>query len=90
MDNQIVHRTTAADAGEALEIFTIYERPADYPAQYVVRRWRIVAGVNDPVPDLDAFAVAMSRDAARAAIPAGRVRLERSANDEPQILESWV
>lgn len=91
MDNhQIVHKTTAADLDKVLEIFTIYERPADYPGHYVVRRWSIVAGVNDPVPALDPHAVVASLEAARASIPPGHVALERSVDDEPQIVESWI
>lgn len=33
-----------AEREDALEMFTIYDRPNDYPRDYVVRRWRVVRG----------------------------------------------
>jgi hypothetical protein len=66
-----------------LEIFVIYDHPRDYPGHFVVRRW-----LGDrPTED---FAIALTLAEARAEVPRGRVRLARSAADDPVIVETWV
>lgn len=76
---------------EALLVtFTIYQNPKDYPDKFVVRRWAVVRGRADPVPDPKAWAVTDSLEMARRALPKGLVRTERHANDDPVIVETWV
>ena len=38
-----------------LEMFTVYYSPADYPGEYVVRRWTADGSGPDPVPDKELF-----------------------------------
>jgi hypothetical protein len=72
--------------GEDLVLFTIYAHPLDYPAGYVVRRF--VTARGEVVP-LDCRR-AETLEAARALVPAGLVRLPRSAVDDRPIVESWI
>lgn len=71
-----------------MRAFAIYENPSDYPGRYVVRGATIAPGsiTNDAEPT----AVVDTLDAARAAIPADLVRLDRDPADDPVIVEVWV
>jgi hypothetical protein len=71
------------DPGAPLEMFTIYERPRDYPAHFVVRRFEN----GDPTSD---FAIALDLRGARNEVPLGLVRLARHPADEPHIVEVWL
>lgn len=75
---------------EALDLWTIYERPRDYPQGFVVRRWRVgPAAVIDPdqvaqyAPDLLG---------ARALVPLGKARIPGGAlgPEDPCIAEVWL
>jgi hypothetical protein len=70
----------------ALILWTIYERPRDFPEGYVLRSWRTtgewqVPGEASYFGDLEA---------ARAAVPAGLFRLPRQDDDDPAVLETWL
>lgn len=73
-----------------LVTFTIYEKPKDYPDKFVVRRWAVVRGRPNPVPDPKAWAVADSLEMARKALPPGLVCTQRYPGDDPVIVETWV
>lgn len=68
--------------------WTIYERPADYPDSFVVRRWTIRAA--GPEPDLQPLAVVTTLEQARASLPPGLVCLTRSPDDPPCVVEVWI
>lgn len=72
------------------DAWTIYEKPDDYPAYWVVRRYHI--GVSpDPVPR--GVALFDSLEAARKSIPIqslGLVRMERSPSDVRSLRETWM
>jgi len=72
---------------ETLAMYTIYDRPKDYPAEFVARRFDIGAGTALPGP-----VVARGKTLAevRAQLPPGLYNLGRNPEDEPQIVESWV
>lgn len=76
------------DEQPVLSTWTIYSSPADAPGMFVVRRWDIYPG-SDPVPAEDATQHLTVRRA-REAIPPGLHRLDRQANDDPTIIETWV
>lgn len=78
------------DPRDRLTMFTIYERPRDYPAGYVIRVG-FVSGDGyylQPEPyavDLPTLATA------RAALPdLGLYRVPRDASDDPVIVEVWL
>lgn len=72
----------------SLPMWTIYERPLDYPAGYVVRRWHVLPE-GQMQADL-AAQYAGTLEEARATIPPGLVRLGRAPADDPSILEVWL
>jgi hypothetical protein len=72
---------------DAVTMFVIYDHPSDYPESFVVRQW-VVSGDHvlvSPVAQL-----AETIEAARAKIPLGRVKLKRTPDDDPVILEVWL
>jgi hypothetical protein len=71
-------------------MFTVYERPRDYPDKFVVRRWWIGKDPGRPIPDPDWFYLADTLDEVRAHVPRHCVRLERDPNDDPKIVEVWI
>ena len=76
-------------ASEAHRIFTVYERPEDYPDGYVVRGWTVFDG--DPLPVPDSIAQRFKDlKAARRSIPSGLHRVERARSDDPTICEVWL
>lgn len=77
------------DPREVLPLYTIYFSPSDVPGKYVVRRFRVTGSVREPVIDHAAI-VCDTLTEARAAIPEGLFNLGRNANDEPQIVETWI
>ena len=71
---------------DTLEIFTIYDRPTDYPTGFVVRRSEIrpegiVPKEAHTAPDLAS---------ARALVPRGLLRMPRCPDDDPVICELWL
>lgn len=69
-----------------LIMFTVYERPRDYPQGYVVRRWECLP---EGPRALEAHPY-KSLDEARGSIPEGYYRLERMPDDDPCIVEVWL
>ncbi len=70
-----------------LDLFTIYERPTDFPNHFVVRRSIICMGVVSPVVDVY---LAPTLEQARQLVPPHLVRIPRFPDDEPQIVEVWL
>jgi hypothetical protein len=71
---------------EALDIWTIYRYPRDYPDKYVARRCEVTTDITHTN---DMF-VADSLDEVRALLPAGLHRIERDLQDDPVIVEVWI
>lgn len=71
-------------------IYTIY-RPitSDHPGKWVVRRWYILPGVEDPVPD-PSPRLADTLGEARGLVPPGSVLVPRLEGDDDVIEEAWV
>jgi len=72
---------------QTLSIWTVYERPQDYPDRCVARRWLATTPVPSPTDD-----VLLADDLAglRQQMPAGLVRMPRHQDDDPVILETWM
>ena len=68
--------------------YAIYANPRDAPGKFVVREWRIMRGVIDPV--IGKGWVADTLEAARLLVPAGLFPLPRSPLDDPCIVETWT
>ncbi|MBD3941975.1 hypothetical protein IF188_09735 [Microbacterium sp. NEAU-LLC] len=71
----------------ALAVWTVYDRPADYPSSAVARLWTVdAAGLSYT----EGILIAPSIEALRAMLPAGLVMIPRSDEDDPVIVESWL
>ncbi len=69
-----------------LSLWTVYERPTDFPEKFVARRW-IVA--PQPLATDDAI-FADDLEGLRKMIPAGLIQIPRQLGDDPVIVETWV
>ena len=83
-------RTGAEGIGDEamLEMFVIYENPADYPDKFVCRRW-VVKSDGASVPDGHCW-VAPTLAVARERVPPGCYRLDHQPGEDPCILETWL
>lgn len=75
----------SAQPRECLEMWTVYERPSDYPQGFVARLW-IIAGV---AMSTQTHYVAPSLDEVRAFLPRGLTCMSRNELDDPAIVETW-
>lgn len=72
-----------------MQMWTVYERPSDFPDDYVARRWDIVRGAREPIASGVLFA-AKTLEQLRELLPEGLHRMPRQEGDEPQIVEVWL
>lgn len=70
-----------------LSMWTIYEKPKDWPVGWVTRRWEI--GPGDNLEAMEAV-YCTTLDDARRCVPPGLYRLDRDPNDDPKIVETWI
>lgn len=71
-----------------MSMWTIYNRPKDYPKDFVARRSVILhAGVIGPTDDMF---TAKTLDEIRALLPRGLYRLDRQPGDDAKIVEVWL
>jgi hypothetical protein len=69
-----------------LLIWTVYERPLDFPDRYVARAHLTEPGQTKPLPfHLEAWTL----EGLRRQLPAGLYCQPRLEGDEPQIVECW-
>lgn len=67
--------------------YVVYKHPKDYPHHYVVRAYKITeSGGLFPLEGQISNDLHKVRDF----VPEGLVRLERSEDDDPCIVEVWV
>lgn len=69
------------DAG--LTIWVIYERPWDYPNNFVARAWEF----DKPTEEI---LLGDSLEEVRQLLPAGLFRMPRAPTDDPVIVETWL
>lgn len=76
------------ETARSLVLWTVYDHPKDYPDRYVARMFDVTAGKVRPT-----LATIMSSDLEwlRAALREMHLtRLERSPEDDPVVLETWI
>jgi hypothetical protein len=71
----------------AFTIWTIYDRPSDFPDGYIARRFEV--GGGNTVATRDTVTGKLD-DIRQAFWRAGLMKLTRRDGDEPQVVESWV
>lgn len=69
-----------------LELWTIYNKPKDFPDHYVARKFLID---KEPIPTMDYF-TANTLNEIRLMIPPGLVMMMRDPNDHPNVVETWI
>lgn len=72
---------------EQLGGWTIYDHPKDHPHGFIARRWIAVAA---EVIATDETLVADTLEALREKLPPDLIRISRSPQDEPVIVEVWL
>lgn len=68
----------------SLPIWTVYEKPSDQPGHYVARLF-----VGEEAQDLALISTELERIQAQLHA-SGFVRMVRSPNDDPKIIEVWL
>lgn len=71
---------------EGLAIWTIIERPSDYPDEFIARKWIVAEGVAAPTGDI---VTGPTLQSVRDQIPPGLYCFTRAPEDDPNIVESW-
>ena len=66
-----------------LELWTVYDSPIDLPGHFVARKWLLDKPTNELLLD-------RTLEGLRGKLPEGLTRLERSPQDDPQIVETWI
>ncbi len=67
----------------ALPIFTVYERPSDFPEHYVVRLF-------DLEGPTEFVTLSATLEAARFTLPPGKYCVAPQFEDDPKIVEVWL
>jgi hypothetical protein len=76
---------------DVLELYAIYDHPRDYPEEFVARRWRVRRGLDMALADTGPPNIrGKTLDEVRRQLPAGLVCLDRFAEDDPVIVETWL
>lgn len=71
-----------------ITLYVIYDRPSDYPDNFVVRAWKLDR-FGKCLPSWDAR-LANDLESARSCIPKGHMRFPRLKRDDPVIVEVWM
>lgn len=74
--------------GDALRIWTLYENPSDFPGMFVLRECAVMPGGE--LRHLCAWSSSRPEPLRERMQALGLVRLVRSPNDEPHIVETWI
>ena len=69
--------------GVAIDLWTVYAHPRDYPNGFVARLW-------NENQHTDTHVVAPTLSEVRALLPPGLHRLPRSPSDDACIVETWL
>lgn len=72
----------------SLNIWTVYERPRDFPQNYVARRSVVYTGGK--LVQTAEVRIAASLDEVRARLPPGLHCMPRDPKDDPVIVEVWI
>ena len=73
-------------SGEALRLFVIFQRPE---ATFAVVPFYVYPGVDVPVMSRH-VQLAESLEQARALVPPGLYCMQRSPDDDPGVIETWL
>lgn len=74
----------------ALTMWTVYERPKDYPCGFVARMFEIKNGAARPKPTMKTMKSLDLGPIQEKLMNAGLTCIGREAADEPHIVETWL
>lgn len=77
-------------SSDPLPMWTIYDRPIDFPASVVVRKWLIGFGSIEPTPTDEVHEFLSVDDARLWCARRGLWALPRVPGDDPKIVETWL
>lgn len=66
-----------------LELWTVYDNPADFPGKVVARKFVLDKPTSDMI-------VGESLEEVRSKIPGDKVRIPRDPSDPPAVVETWI
>lgn len=66
-----------------MPVFVVYRNPSDFPDQYVVRLFDLDRATIMAMLDTSLYQI-------RERLPAGLIRMNRSYEDDPSIVEVWI
>jgi hypothetical protein len=88
-----IRNTLITDLQDKLVMYVVYNRPRDYPEEFVIRRWFIGPdhdGILAQFMDTQLYARSRTLVGIRAEVPPGMFRMPRYDDDDPAIYETWV
>lgn len=66
-----------------LELWTIYDKPDDFPGGFVARKWLLDQPTSELLQN-------QTLEGIRAMLPHGLMCLPRAPEDDPRIVETWI
>ena len=77
-----------------LEMFTLYEKPRDFPNDYIVRKWEVYSG-QEPKPchivsKFEADGRESAIDYVNRLFANHKILLPRSESDDPIVVGTWI
>jgi hypothetical protein len=77
---------------EVMKQYVLYKNPSDYPGKFVLREWHIVHGNPNPVPVDKPVMIEDNVDSIQKLMDANPnlYWLQRSKDDDPCILGTWI
>lgn len=80
---------TNIESGGELPIWTIYQRPKEFPDGYVARKW-VVEASSELKLTVEVIPARRLSDLRDALAGMGLTRLDRMPEDDPSIVEVWI
>ncbi|WP_454727860.1 MULTISPECIES: hypothetical protein [Cupriavidus] len=72
---------------DRLEMWTVYDRPAERPNAVIARRFTVAGPV---ITEIGEVIAGPTLEAVRAQLPPGLLRLPPGPGDEPSVVEVWI
>lgn len=87
MTTRRVTDVTHEPGSSRLSVYTIFERPTDYPDEFVCRRFE---SNKKGVLPCEVLGTGKTLEEVRRHVPTGLHRLDRNVGDDPNIVETWL